>query len=67
MGMASLTGLRANMNRIRGSTTTAARYNAAVSRFQERSEPPETLLAWVCRDDEGYLDFEHERLVLKSA
>ena len=63
----SLAGLKANMSRIRTSTTTGAQYRSAVSQFARRPEPPGTLLTWVCQDNAGALDLAEDRLVLRPA
>ena len=49
IGSDNLAGLKANMHRIRGSSTTDAQYRQAVAQFIERPDPPGTLLSWVCR------------------
>jgi hypothetical protein len=67
MSAPSLAGLRANMARIQVSTTSEAQYQAAVLRFAERPEPLGTMLTWVCRGEESYLELEHDRLVLRPA
>lgn len=67
VGMANLAGLRANMDRIRASTTSEAQYGRAVAQFEVCPEPPGVLLAWVCRGDADHLDLERDRLVLRPA
>lgn len=67
IGTANLAGLRANMARIEHSTTSEAQYRRAVSQFEQRPEPPGTLLAWVCRGNTDHLDLAHDRLVLNPA
>ena len=67
MGPDSLVNLRANMDRIERSTTSEAQYQQATAQVGRRPEPPGTLLTWVCRGDAGYLDLEHDRLVLRPA
>lgn len=67
VGAANLAGLRATMDRIRASTTSEAQYRRAVSRFERRPEPPEALLAWVCRGDADHLDLARDRLMLRPA
>lgn len=67
LGAPGLAGLRANMARIRASTTSEAQYRRTVAAFQRRPDPPGTLLAWVCRGDAGYLDLEGDRLVMRPA
>jgi len=67
IGAGNLAGLKTNMSRIQGSTTTDAQYRKAVSQFERRPEPPGTLLNWVCRDKTEYLDLAQDRLVLTPA
>ena len=45
VGTDNLAGLKANMDRIRGSVTTDALYRQAVAQFSKRPEPPGTLLS----------------------
>ena len=68
VGTGSLAGLKANMARIRRSTTNEAQYRLAVLQFGKRLEPPGTLLTWVCRGNtDHHLDMVHDRLVLRLA
>ena len=67
IGSDNLAGLKANMSRIQGSTTTEAQYRLAVAQFGRRPEPPGQLLTWVCRDIGGSLDRAEDRLVLSPA
>lgn len=67
IGTDNLAGLRANMDRIRGSVTSEAQYRLSAAQFEKRPEPPGTLLAWVCQRDTDHLDLEHDRLVLRPA
>jgi hypothetical protein len=67
IGSDNLAGLKANMSRIRSSTTTDAQYDMAVAQFGKRPEPPGQLLTWVCRDNGGSLDLAEDRLVLSPA
>lgn len=67
MGAGSLAGLKANMARIRASTTNDAQYEGAASQFARRPEPPGTMLRWVCRANTDHLDLRHDRLVLNPA
>jgi len=67
IGTTILAGLEANMSRIQNSTTTEAQYRVAVSQFEKHSEPPGTLLTWVCRGDTDYLDLAQDPLVLNPA
>ena len=67
IGTGNLAGLKANMARIRRSTTNEAQYRLAVSQFGKRPEPPGTLLTWVCRGNTDHLDLMHDRLVLRPA
>ena len=63
----NLAGLKANMARLQGSTTSDAQYRQAASQFEKRPVPPGTLLTWVCREDTGYLDLAQDPLVLSPA
>jgi len=67
VGASNLAGLKANLARIQGSATTEAQYRQAVSQFEKHSDPPGTLLTWVCRDNTEYLDLVQDRLVLSPA
>lgn len=67
IGTDNLAGLKANMARIRRSTTNEAQYRLAVSQFEKHPEPPGPLLTWVCRDNTDHLDLVHDRLVLRPA
>ena len=63
----SLAGLKANMDRIRRSTTSEAQYRLAAAQFEGHPVPPGTLLTWACQGDTGHLDLVHDRLVLNPA
>ena len=63
----NLAGIKANMARLIGSTTTEAQYQTAVSQFEARPEPPGIQLTWVCRGNAGHLDPLHDPLVLNPA
>ena len=67
IGADSLAGLKANMGRIRHSTTSETQYRLAAAQFEEHPVPPGTLLTWACRGDAGHLDLVHDRLVLNPA
>jgi len=67
IGADSLAGFKANMDRIRRSTTSEAQYRLAASQFEEHPVPPGTLLTWACRSDTDHLDLEYDRLVLRPA
>ena len=67
VGADSLAGLKANMARIRRSTTSEEQYRLAEAQFEKRPEPPGVLLTWACRSDTGHLDLVHDRLVLNPA
>jgi len=67
IGADSLADLKANMGRIRRSTTSEMEYRLAASQFEEHPVPPGTLLTWACRGDAGHLDLVHDRLVLNPA
>jgi len=67
IGTDNLAGLKANMARIKASTTSEAQYHLAVSQFEKRPEPPGTLLTWVCRGNTDHLDLVHDRLLLSPA
>jgi hypothetical protein len=63
----NLAGLKANMARLQGSTTSDAQYRHAVSQFKKRPVPPGTFLTWVCREGAGFLDLAQDPLVLSPA
>jgi hypothetical protein len=67
IGQDNLSGLKANLSRIRRSTTTEAQYSMAVAQFEKAPDPPGTMLTWVCRDNPDYLDISADRLVLSAA
>ncbi|KPX67574.1 hypothetical protein ALP66_02847 [Pseudomonas amygdali pv. photiniae] len=62
-----LAGLKENLPRILTSSTTAAQYENAVTRFQKRPYPPGVLVTWACRDDPAYLDISNDRLDLNPS
>jgi hypothetical protein len=59
---ADMAGLQRNLPRILRAQTTEAQYRDALARFRANPDPPGTLLNWVCRDDERYLDLTTDRL-----
>src|ERR1019366_7704994 len=61
----NLIWLKANMVRIQASTTTDTQYRLAVSSFAQRSDPPGTMLTWVCRNNADYLDLAEDPLTLR--
>jgi hypothetical protein len=67
IGAKSLAGLKANMGRIRRSTTSEAHYRLATKQFEVSPEPPGTLLTWVCQGNTDHLDLVEDRLVLSPA
>src|ERR1035438_8922806 len=67
IGQGNLTMLKNNLARIRGSKTTEAQYEKAVTSFTRNTDPAGTLLRWVCQDDAGYLDLTEDRLELTPA
>ena len=60
-------GLRRNLPRIRRAAATEAQYQDALARFRANPDPPGTVLNWVCRDDERYLDLTADRLEMTPA
>ncbi|WP_205694438.1 hypothetical protein [Crenobacter cavernae] len=62
-----LAGLKDNLPRILASSTTAAQYENALTRFQKRPYPSGQLLNWVCRDDVSYLDLSTDWLELNPS
>ncbi len=62
IGDATLSGLIANLQRIRASTTTESQYNHALAQFRRHASPPGHVLEWVCRDNLDYLDLTEDRL-----
>jgi hypothetical protein len=62
IGDATLSGLIANRQRIRASTTTKSQYNHALAQFRRHPSPPGHVLEWVCRDNLDYLDLTEDRL-----
>jgi hypothetical protein len=59
---ADMAGLQRNLPRILRAQATEAQYQDALARFRANPDPPGTLLNWVCRDDERYLDLTADRL-----
>ena len=59
---ADMAGLKRNLPRILRAQATEAQYQDALARFRVNPDPPGTLLNWVCRDDERYLDLTTDRL-----
>jgi hypothetical protein len=67
IGEDNLVGLKDNLDRILASKTTDQQYERFLSRFEKKPTVPGTLLNWVCRDDEDYLDLDDDRLDLNPA
>jgi len=65
LGQQDLAGLKANLERIQGSTTTAAQYERVLAQFRKNPEPPGQLLAWICCDNIDYLNLAQDRLDLR--
>jgi hypothetical protein len=61
-GGSDMVGLKHHLPRILRAETTEAQYHDALMRFRANPEPSGTLLNWVCRDDERYLDLTADRL-----
>ena len=57
-----LVGLKENLQRIQGSTTTEAQYQTVLAKFHRHPDPPGQLLNWVCRDKVEYLNLATDRL-----
>ena len=60
----NLSGIKANLHRIKGSKTTDLQYARAISSFAENPEPAGTMLNWVCRDNAEYLDLTDDTIEL---
>jgi hypothetical protein len=67
IGQETLSQVRANLCRIRQSTTTESQYELARCAFEENPESQGVLLHWVCRDNIDYLDLSEDRLDLTPA
>jgi hypothetical protein len=67
IGQETLSQVKANLSRIRQSTTTESQYELARCSFEENPEPEGVLLHWVCRDNMDYLDLSEDRLDLTPA
>jgi hypothetical protein len=67
IGQETLSQVKANLSRIRQSTTTESQYELALCSFEENPEPEGVLLHWVCRDNIDYLDLSEDRLDLNPA
>ena len=64
IGQEALGGLKANLPRIRSSTTTDRECDLAVERFSKKPDPEGTMRNWVCRDNVEYLDLNKDPLEL---
>lgn len=51
IGRETMAGLKANLHRMQGSTTTQAQYRKLVAQFNRNPDPPGRLLSWVCHDN----------------
>jgi hypothetical protein len=67
IGQESLSQAKANLSRLRQSTTTESQYELARCSFEDNPEPEGVLLHWVCRDNIDYLDLSEDRLDLTPA
>jgi len=67
IGQETLIGLKANLTRIRQSTTSEGQYRQGLAQFKTNPEPAGVLLDWVCRHDLAYLDLSRDRLLLRPA
>ena len=67
IGQETLSQVKANLSRLRQSTTTESQYELARCAFEESPEPEGILLNWVCRDNIDYLDLSEDRLDLTPA
>lgn len=67
ISMEGLTGLKANLTRLRKSRTTEAQYRSALIRFGKDPQPPGVMLNWVCRDETSALEPLRDPLVLRAA
>jgi hypothetical protein len=63
----NLSEIKANLHRIKDSKTTDYQYARAMSRFTENPQPAGTMLNWVCRDDEEYLDLTGDTIEMNPA
>ena len=64
MGQDVLFYVKANLPRLRHSTTTETQYDLACLAFASNPTPPGARLNWVCRDKTEYLDLNTDRLEL---
>ena len=67
VGQEVLAHLKANLSRIKHSTTTDRQYRQALARFAENPEPEGILLDWVCQNHVEYLDLTKDSLELTPA
>jgi len=67
IGPPGLSGLSDNYRRIQQSSTTEAQYRKALAHYNRRPHLPGRMLAWVCRDDTGYLDLTTHRIEMAPA
>ena len=67
VGQEALAGLKANLRRIKLSTTSGRQYQQAVSAFAQNPEPNGIMLKWVCWDNVEYLDLSGDSLELTPA
>ena len=63
----NLSGIKANLYRIKGSKTTDRQYAKAIASFIENPQPAGTMLNWVCRDNLKYLDLAGDTIELNPA
>ncbi len=66
IGPDNMTGLKAQRDRLEGSTTSDIQYQQALRQFHKYPDPPGTMLAWVCQDKETYLNLTTDQLELTS-
>jgi len=64
LGEENLAGLRDNLPAMQRATTSKDAYEAGVKAFRRASDPPGTLLTWVCRNNPNYLDLDTDPMVL---
>jgi len=62
-----LSGIKANLLRIKASKTTDGQYASAISSFIRNPVPDGTMLCWVCRGNKDYLDLTGEIIELNPA
>jgi hypothetical protein len=63
----NLDGITMHKDRIHRSKTTQQQYDKAVATFIKKPEPKGTMLDWVCRDKDVYLDLSSDVIEMKPS